>query len=40
LEEEKKITETPEGRLDKTGNPLKLSRDLESDWTVKNNTPH
>jgi transposase, IS5 family len=40
LEEEKKISETPEGRLDKTGNPLKFSRDLESDWTVKNNTPH
>jgi IS5 family transposase len=40
LEEEKKIRETPEGKLDKTGNPLKFSCDLESDWTVKNNTPH
>ena len=40
LEEEKKIRETPEGKLDKTGNHLKFSRDLESDWTVKNNTPH
>ena len=40
LEEEKKIKETPEGKLDKTGNPLKFSRDLESDWTVKNNIPH
>jgi len=40
LNEEKKIRETPEGKLDKTGNPLKFSRDLESDWTVKNNIPH
>ena len=40
LEEEKKKRETPEGKLDKDGNPLKFSRDLESDWTVKNDTPH
>jgi IS5 family transposase len=40
LTEEKKIRETPGGKLDKTGNPLKFSRDLESDWTVKNNIPH
>jgi IS5 family transposase len=40
LEEEKKIRETPEGKLDNTGSPLKFSRDLESDWTVKNNFPH
>lgn len=40
LAEEKKARETPEGKLDKTGNPLKFSRDLESDWTVKNNVPH
>jgi IS5 family transposase len=26
--------------LDKNGNPLKFSRDLESDWTVKNDKPH
>ena len=26
---------TPEGKLDKNGNLLKFSRDLESDWTVK-----
>jgi IS5 family transposase len=32
--------ETPEGKLDKNGKPLKFSRDLESDWTVKNNEPH
>jgi IS5 family transposase len=32
--------ETPEGKIDKNGNPLKFSRDLESDWTVKNEIPH
>lgn len=31
---------TPEGKLDKNGKPLKFSRDLESDWTVKNENPH
>ena len=35
---EKRIT--PEGKLDKKGRPLKFSRDLESDWTVKNEKPH
>jgi IS5 family transposase len=39
LEEEKKIRESPEGKLDKNGNPLKFSRDLDSDWTVKNDIP-
>jgi len=40
LEEEKKKRETPEGKLDKNGNPLKFSRDLESDWTKKNRDIH
>jgi IS5 family transposase len=31
---------TPEGKLDKNGKPLKFSRDLQSDWTVKNDLPH
>ena len=31
---------TPEGKLDSNGKPLKFSRDLESDWTIKNETPH
>ena len=31
---------TPEGKLDKNGKPLKFCRDLDSDWTVKNDTPH
>jgi len=29
-----------QGKTDKNGNPLKFSRDLESDWTIKNDTPH
>lgn len=40
LKEEKTNRETPEGKVDKNGKPLKFSRDLESDWTVKNNVPH
>jgi IS5 family transposase len=40
LEEEKKKRETPAGRLDKDGNLLKFSRDIESDWTIKNDVPH
>lgn len=31
--------DTVEGKLDKNGNPLKLSRDTESDWTVIDRTP-
>jgi len=31
---------TPEGKLDKNGNPLKFHRDLESNWTIKNDDPH
>ena len=40
LKEERQKRETPEGKLDNKGNPLKFSRDLESDWTVKNDKPH
>ena len=40
LGEAKAKRETPEGKLDKKGNPLKFSRDLESDWTVKNDVAH
>jgi len=40
LEEEKMKKQTPEGKMDKDGKPLKFSRDLESDWTVKNDIPH
>lgn len=40
LKEERKKRQTPEGKLDIKGKPLKFSRDLESDWTVRNDTPH
>ncbi len=40
LRELKEKRDTPEGRVDKNGNTLKFSRDVESDWTVKNETPH
>ena len=42
-DEIKKLREkqqTPEGKLDKNGKPLKFTRDLESDWVVQNDTPH
>jgi IS5 family transposase len=39
-EEERQKRETPEGQLDKKGTSLKFSRDLDSDWTVRNNVPH
>ena len=32
--------QTPEGKVDKTGKPLKFSRDLESDWVVQDDDPH
>ena len=40
LKKLKETRNTPEGTVDKNGNPLKFSRDLESDWTIKNDTPH
>ena len=40
LKEEKIKRETPEGNLDKLGKPMKFSRDLDSNWTIKNNKPH
>jgi hypothetical protein len=40
LRKPKDKRDTPESKLDKKGNPLKFSRDGESDWTVKNNEPH
>jgi IS5 family transposase len=39
----KKIREkrnTPEGKLDKNSNPVKFSRDIESNWVIKNDEPH
>jgi IS5 family transposase len=40
IKKQREKRDTPEGKLDKNGNLLKFSRDLESDWTVKNNIPH
>jgi transposase, IS5 family len=40
LRKQKKKRDTPEGKVDKNGNPLKFTRDLESDWTIKNDRPH
>ena len=40
LGELKEKRDTAEGKLDKNGNLLKFSRDVESDWTVKNDEPH
>ena len=31
---------TPEGKLDKNGNPKKFTRDIDSDWTFKNEKYH
>ncbi|OGP49403.1 MAG: hypothetical protein A2Y79_09800 [Deltaproteobacteria bacterium RBG_13_43_22] len=35
LEKQREERATPEGQVNKNGTPLKFSRDLESDWTVK-----
>ena len=40
LQKEKAKSKTPQGQVDKNGNALKFSRDLESDWTVKNDVAH
>ncbi len=46
LKEFKEEADTPEGKLDKTGNTKKFTRDFDSDWTVnlkvtrKNDQPH
>ncbi|GAF84065.1 unnamed protein product [marine sediment metagenome] len=40
LKKQRDKRNTPEGKLDKNGKPLKFCRDLESNWTVKNDVPH
>jgi len=40
LKEERQKRQTTEGTLHKKGRPRAFSRDLESDWTVKNEKPH
>ena len=39
IQEQREKRETPEGKIDKNGNNLKFSRDLDSNWVVKNNKP-
>jgi len=39
IKKQRKKRETPEGNLEKNCKPLKFSRDLDSDWVVKNNKP-
>jgi IS5 family transposase len=40
IKKQREKSDTPEGKLDKNGNLLKFSRDLESNWIVKNDKPH
>jgi len=40
IKETREKHNTPEGKLDKNGNPLKFHRDLDSDWVVQKDTPH
>jgi IS5 family transposase len=40
IKKQKEKRNVSEGEVDKNGNTLKFSRDLESDWTVKNDVPH
>ena len=40
LRDLKEKRKSPDGRVDKNGKPIKFSRDLESDWTIKNDNPH
>ena len=40
LKKQRERRQTEEGKRDKNGKPLKFTRDLESDWTVRNDTPH
>jgi len=40
IKEEKDKRNSTEGKVDKNGDTMKFSRDLESDWTVKNDVPH
>jgi IS5 family transposase len=39
LKKEKEKRQSPESELDKNGKPVKFHRDLESNWTVKNDKP-
>jgi IS5 family transposase len=40
LKKQREHRNSEEGKRDKNGKTLKFSRDLDSDWTIKNDTPH
>lgn len=40
IKKEREKQESPEGKVDKNGTPLKFSRDFESDWVKKNDIYH
>ncbi|HHT9158392.1 MAG TPA: IS5 family transposase [Candidatus Brocadiaceae bacterium] len=40
INKERERRETPEGKIDKNNKPVKFQRDIDSDWTVKNEAPH
>lgn len=40
IRKQREKRETPEGKPDRNGNSLKFSRDLDSDWTIKNGETH
>jgi transposase, IS5 family len=40
IKQEREKRKSADGKVDKNGNVLKFSRDIESDWTIKNEKPH
>ena len=40
IKEFKEKMNTPKGKLDKDGKPKKYTRDIDSDWVVKNDKPY
>jgi IS5 family transposase len=40
LREEREKRQTRKGKMDRNGNPIKFSRDIESDWTVEKDRPY
>jgi len=40
IKEQREKHNSPEGKLDKNGNPIKFHRNLDSNWTIENDEPH
>jgi hypothetical protein len=40
MKKQRERCQTEQGQRDKAGKSLKFTRDLESDWTVKNDSPN